>query len=100
MDLVVRGRRLEVAERPDVPAHAPQCTRGLWSLRAPGSAAPPGPPRGGGRSRAFRLRQMEGLRRSDLEPDPRVQFAGWFEDARTAGGRLPEAVALATATPD
>src|SRR5213082_2063426 len=70
------------------------------ALHAPGSAAPPRPPRGGGRSRAFRLRQMEGLRRSDLEPDPRVQFAGWFEDARTAGGRLPEAVALATATPD
>ena len=43
---------------------------------------------------------MEELRRRDLEPDPLAQFAGWFGDARTAGGRLPEAVALATATPD
>ena len=43
---------------------------------------------------------MEGLRRRDLEPDPLKQFAGWFEDARAAGGRLPEAVALATATAD
>ena len=43
---------------------------------------------------------MEGLRRRDLEPDPLKQFAAWFEDARAAGGRLPEAVALATATPD
>ena len=43
---------------------------------------------------------MEGLRRRALEPDPLQQFAAWFEDARRAGGRLPEAVALATATPD
>src|SRR5437868_1918813 len=51
-------------------------------------------------SRAIRVRRMEGLRRRALEPDPLQQFAGWFEDARRAGGRLPEAVALATATPD
>ena len=43
---------------------------------------------------------MDGLCRRDLEPDPLAQFAGWFEAARAAGGRLPEAVALATATPD
>src|SRR5438552_13315962 len=43
---------------------------------------------------------MEGLRRRDLEPDPLKQFGGWFEDGRAAGGRLPEAVALATATAD
>ena len=43
---------------------------------------------------------MEGLRRRDLEPDPLRQFARWFEDAHAAGGRLPEAVALATATAD
>jgi pyridoxamine 5'-phosphate oxidase len=43
---------------------------------------------------------VDELRRRDLEPDPLQQFAGWFEAARAAGGRLPEAVALATATPD
>jgi pyridoxamine 5'-phosphate oxidase len=43
---------------------------------------------------------VEVLRRRDLEPDPLQQFAAWFADARAAGGRLPEAVALATATPD
>jgi pyridoxamine 5'-phosphate oxidase len=43
---------------------------------------------------------VEGFRRRDLEPDPLQQFAAWYEDARAAGGRLPEAVALATATVD
>jgi pyridoxamine 5'-phosphate oxidase len=43
---------------------------------------------------------MQELRRRDLASDPLRQFAVWFEDARAAGGRLPEAVALATATPD
>ncbi|MEX0837353.1 MAG: pyridoxamine 5'-phosphate oxidase [Gemmatimonadota bacterium] len=32
--------------------------------------------------------------------DPIELFAGWFEAARAAGIELPEAVALATATPD
>lgn len=32
--------------------------------------------------------------------DPIELFGGWFEAARTAGIELPEAVALATATPD
>ena len=37
---------------------------------------------------------------ADLDPDPLRQFAAWFEEAREAGEPLPEAVALATSTPD
>jgi pyridoxamine 5'-phosphate oxidase len=33
-------------------------------------------------------------------PDPLEQFAAWFGDAERAGVDVPEAVALATATPD
>jgi pyridoxamine 5'-phosphate oxidase len=40
------------------------------------------------------------LRRGDLDDDPLRQFSAWFEEARSAGVRVPEAVALATATPD
>jgi pyridoxamine 5'-phosphate oxidase len=40
------------------------------------------------------------LRESDVDPDPVVQFAAWFEDARAAGIRLPEAMVLATARAD
>ena len=40
------------------------------------------------------------LRESDVDPDPFVQFERWFEAAREAGLRLPEAAAVATATPD
>ena len=40
------------------------------------------------------------LRERDVDPDPLVQFRDWFEQAREAGVREPEAVALATATPD
>jgi pyridoxamine 5'-phosphate oxidase len=36
----------------------------------------------------------------DLDPDPFALFARWFEEARAAGVFEPEAVALATATPD
>ena len=36
----------------------------------------------------------------DLDPDPLRQFERWFEDARGSGLELPEAMALATATPD
>jgi pyridoxamine 5'-phosphate oxidase len=36
----------------------------------------------------------------DLDPDPLRQFARWFEEARGAGVPVPEAMALATATPD
>ncbi len=40
------------------------------------------------------------LRRSDLDPDPLAQFAAWFLAAGEAGVPVPEAMALATATPD
>ena len=40
------------------------------------------------------------LREEELDPDPFKQFEAWFEDAREAGMRLPEAAALATATAD
>jgi len=36
----------------------------------------------------------------DVDADPLRQFAAWFEAARAAGLRAPEATALATATPD
>jgi pyridoxamine 5'-phosphate oxidase len=39
------------------------------------------------------------LRRRDLDADPLRQFAAWFAEARAGGVRVPEAVALATATP-
>ena len=35
-----------------------------------------------------------------LHPDPLVQFGRWFDEARRAGAFEPEALALATATPD
>ena len=41
-----------------------------------------------------------GLRESDLDPDPIVQFKRWFAEAGDSGTPLPEAVTLATATPD
>jgi pyridoxamine 5'-phosphate oxidase len=37
---------------------------------------------------------------ADLGPDPLAAFAAWYEDAVRSGARLPDAVALATATPD
>jgi pyridoxamine 5'-phosphate oxidase len=40
------------------------------------------------------------LRRHDLDPDPLRQFHAWFEAAGAAGVFHPEAVALATATPE
>jgi pyridoxamine 5'-phosphate oxidase len=36
----------------------------------------------------------------DLDPDPLRQFHRWFEDARGTALPVPEAMALATATPD
>ena len=36
----------------------------------------------------------------DLDPDPLRQFERWFAEAREAGLAVPEAMALATATPD
>ncbi len=40
------------------------------------------------------------LRRGDLDPDPQRQFHAWYEAAQQAGVTRPEAVALATATPE
>ncbi len=39
-----------------------------------------------------------GLRETDVDPDPIVQFQRWFADAQATGDPLPEAMALATAT--
>lgn len=36
----------------------------------------------------------------DLDADPLRQFERWFEEAREGGVTVPEAMALATATPD
>ena len=36
----------------------------------------------------------------DLDPDPLRQFTRWFEDARSTALPAPEAMALATATPE
>ena len=43
---------------------------------------------------------MEPLLETGAEPDPLRQFHKWFEEARAAGVRIPEAAALATAGPD
>ena len=40
------------------------------------------------------------LRESDVDRDPFRQFGAWFDHARAGGVRVPEAAALATATPD
>jgi len=40
------------------------------------------------------------LTETDLDPDPLCQFESWFAAAREAGMRAPEAMALATATPE
>ena len=40
------------------------------------------------------------LRRSDLDPEPLAQFRRWYEAARETDVSRPDAVALATATPD
>jgi pyridoxamine 5'-phosphate oxidase len=39
------------------------------------------------------------LREQDVDPDPLRQFAVWFREATASGMRLPEAAALATASP-
>jgi pyridoxamine 5'-phosphate oxidase len=40
------------------------------------------------------------LREQDVAGDPLSQFAAWYGEAEAAGLRLPEAVALATASPE
>jgi pyridoxamine 5'-phosphate oxidase len=42
----------------------------------------------------------EPLREQDVDPDPVRQFAVWYEQAAAADLRLPEAMALATASAD
>jgi len=41
-----------------------------------------------------------GLTEDDVDPDPVRQLGAWYEDALRAGVALPEAAALATATPE
>jgi pyridoxamine 5'-phosphate oxidase len=41
-----------------------------------------------------------GFDESELDPDPIKQFQRWFDEARASGEPEPEAMALATATPD
>jgi pyridoxamine 5'-phosphate oxidase len=44
---------------------------------------------------------LQGLHRRDLDPDPFRQFQAWFEESvKTAGSREPNAMTLATASPD
>ena len=43
---------------------------------------------------------MAELRKSDVDPDPLEQFRRWYADAEGAEIRAPQAMALATATPD
>jgi pyridoxamine 5'-phosphate oxidase len=40
------------------------------------------------------------LREADADPDPLAQFAAWYDAASASEIRMPEAAALATATPD
>ena len=40
------------------------------------------------------------LLEANADPDPLRQFETWFADASARGSRVPEAAALATATPD
>jgi pyridoxamine 5'-phosphate oxidase len=40
------------------------------------------------------------LLEADVDPDPLAQFRRWFAEAEEAGIRAPNAMALATATPD
>jgi pyridoxamine 5'-phosphate oxidase len=53
--------------------------------------------------RIARLRHeyaRDGLRESDAEEDPIQQFRGWFDEALAANLHEPNAMTLATATPD
>ena len=43
---------------------------------------------------------LAGLHESDLDPDPFEQFKRWFAEAQTAKGHEPNAMTLATASPD
>ena len=41
-----------------------------------------------------------GLNRADVDPDPIIQFHVWFREALAAGPHEPNAMVLATSTPD
>jgi len=43
---------------------------------------------------------LDGLEESELAADPLDQFRRWFDEARSASGREPNAMTLATAGPD
>ena len=43
---------------------------------------------------------LAGLHEHDLAPDPFQQFERWFQEAQDAGVIEPNAMTLATATPD
>jgi pyridoxamine 5'-phosphate oxidase len=43
---------------------------------------------------------MGELREDAVDPDPFAQFARWYDEARHAGVHQPEAMTIATATPD
>ena len=43
---------------------------------------------------------LDGLEESNLAADPLDQFRRWFDEARVASGREPNAMTLATASPD
>ncbi len=45
------------------------------------------------------MNTLHAMDERDLDPDPLRQFQAWFEEARAAGIEVPEAMALATATP-
>jgi pyridoxamine 5'-phosphate oxidase len=47
-----------------------------------------------------RLAAVSELRKSDVDPDPLAQFRRWYADAEVAEIRVPQAMALATATTD
>lgn len=44
--------------------------------------------------------EMPELSEATVDPDPIKQFARWFTDVEAAGLKLPNAMTLATATPD
>ena len=43
---------------------------------------------------------IKGLKETDIDRDPVKQFQKWLQDAQNARCHLPEAIALATATPE
>ena len=50
--------------------------------------------------RIGQMNTLAAMDERDLDPDPLTQFERWFAEARDAGLAAPEAMALATATPD